>query len=118
MTKQEFIEKLRLVDKMADDNQVFTYFDLNGIEDMTAISNEDYQTIEMVYAFHPAISETAGKMQIAQIYAYGGMSVIKDMVPTAVKARRIEAELRELKAKEHNLTEELARLKRGEEVQM
>lgn len=106
MTKQEFIEKLAEISNgSAKDAEL-------------VISNEDYPTIEMVYTYHPAISETNGKTQIAGIYMYGGMSVIRDMVPTAAKARRIEIQLRELKAQEYNLREELERLKAGEEVEM
>lgn len=55
------------------------------------ISNEDYAVVEQVYAFHPSISETTGKAEIAAIYNLpGGMRVIRDMVPTAEKARDIE----------------------------
>ena len=106
MTKQEFIEKLSEID-----------VDLGPLTEQK-LTNEDYLTIEMVYTYHPVIGETNGKTQIAQIYAYGGMRVIKDMVPTAATARRIETQLRELKAQEYNLREELKRLKTGEEVQM
>ena len=118
MTKQEFIEKIKIIDKIAGDHKMFTYMDRNGINDITEISDEDYQTIELVYTFHPAIGETTGKMQIAHIYMYGGMGVIRDMVPTAVKARRIETELQRLRAEEHNLKAELERLRTGEEVEI
>ena len=106
MTKQEFISKLREMDagSAADAKQ--------------EISNEDYRTIETVYTWHPAIGEVTGKEQIAGIYMYGGMGVIRDMLPTAAKARRIEGELQALRAQEHNLKAELERLKTGEEVEI
>lgn len=118
MTKQEFMDKLKIVDSIADDKKVFTALKYDEAGEILEISNEDYLTIETVYTYHPAISEVTGKIQIATIYAYGGMAVIKDMIPTAVKARRIEAELQEIRAKEHNLRAELERLRKGEEVEI
>lgn len=120
MTKQEFMSKLRLVEKLADTNHVFTFLDINRKDDgddIPEVSNEDYLTIEMVYAYHPAIDEVAGKMQIAQLYAYGGMAVIRDMVPTAAKARQIEVKLREVNAKKRNLTAQLEALRTGKEAE-
>ena len=49
----------------------------------TAISDEEYRIIDKVYTWHPAISETAGKSQIADLYRSGGMTVIKNMEETA-----------------------------------
>lgn len=103
MTKQEFMDRLAALDPGSPEAE---------------ITNDEYLTIETVYTFHPAISETEGKTQIAGIFLYGGMAVIKDMLPTAVKARRIEAELQEIRAKEHNLRAELERLRKGEEVEI
>lgn len=37
------------------------------------VSDKDYEVIDRVYTFHPAISETEGKKQIADIYNAGGM---------------------------------------------
>lgn len=90
MTKSEFMDALRIAEKLADKNHVFTYMDLNSKHDeeeeileVPEISDEDYLAIEMVYTYHPAIDAVHGKMQIAQIFAYGGMEVIRDMVPSA-----------------------------------
>lgn len=117
MTKQEFMEKLRAVDKMADANYVFTSLAYNDDQEVAEISNEDYLTIETVYTHHPAISDVFGKIQIAQIYAYGGMGVIRDMLPTAIKARQIESQLREIKSQERNLLAQLEELKTGREYE-
>ena len=121
MTKSEFMDKLRIAEKLADNNHVFTYLDLNSkhdeIPEVPEISNEDYSAIEMVYTYHPAIDAVHGKMQIAQIFAYGGMGVIKDMMPTAAKARQIETELRAVNAKKRNLVAQLEALKTGKEAE-
>ena len=101
MTRQEFIEKLTEIDLEIGQNT----------EHM--LTNEEYLTIEMVYAYHPAIRNSCGKKQIAHIYAYGGMAVIRDMVPTAAKARQIEVQLREVQAQKRNLIAQLEELRTG-----
>ena len=106
MTKQEFIDKLTEIDPEIGQNteQVLT--------------NEDYLTIEMVYTYHPVIRDSCGKKQIAHIYAYGGMGVIRDMVPTAVKAREIERKLQEVQAQKRNLLAQLEELRTGKESEV
>ncbi|WP_313152101.1 hypothetical protein [Lacrimispora sp.] len=58
------------------------------------VSNEEYGTIEYVYTWHPAISETEGKTQIARLYTDYGMTVIEDMLERAGKMEKLEGELR------------------------
>ena len=53
------------------------------------ISDSDYEIIETVYAFHPAISDVRGKEQIAWLYTTLGMAVINDMLPLSIKAREL-----------------------------
>lgn len=76
MTKQEFEERIN-----------------------ATISPLDYSVIEYVYMFHPAISETNGKNQIAKIYEIGGMRLIKDMVSTAKTGDRLDSEIMKAKAR-------------------
>ena len=57
------------------------------------VSDADYTIIERVYAFHPVISNTKGKQQIADLYKIGGMRVIKDMVATADAAEVIDQQI-------------------------
>ena len=65
---------------------------LNGSTDN--LTAEDYQTIEFVYNFHPAVPE---KSDIAAVYALKhGMSIIRDMVPTAKKAQELDSQMMEL----------------------
>ena len=53
-------------------------------------TDKEYETIETVYTFHPSISETEGKKQIANLFDNFGFRIIADMLPTAVKAREYE----------------------------
>ena len=62
------------------------------------ISDFDYEKIEVVYTFHPAISEVHGKEQIALIYTTFGMTVINDMLSRAIKARELENKISQAKA--------------------
>lgn len=62
------------------------------------VSEKNYSIIEKVYTFHPAISNTEGKDQIAQLYKIGGMSIILDMVKTAEIAADLDDEMRRARA--------------------
>jgi hypothetical protein len=47
------------------------------------ISSDDFDAINMVYAWHPMISDTKGKAEIATLYRQGGMGIINNMLATA-----------------------------------
>ena len=68
-----------------------------------SFTDDIYAEIETVYTYHPCISETEGKKQIAYLYDTFGARIIRDMLLTAIKARDYEMlmaqkrlELREL----------------------
>lgn len=63
------------------------------------VKKEEYKVIELVYTWHPAISNTTGKKQMAYLYINFGISVIKGMVPVAQKMYEIDKERRELQGK-------------------
>ena len=85
------------------------------------ISDREYELIETVYTWHPAISEVGGKDQIATLYKTGGMPLIKSMLEAASimmdlekerqqAMRRLEEILKRIKAvTAGDLTEELCR---------
>lgn len=60
----------------------------------TLPTESEWEAIQTVYAFHPSISETQGKSQIAYLYSTFGMRVIRDMLPTAKMAATIENQIR------------------------
>ena len=62
------------------------------------VTDGDYEKIEAVYMWHPAISETDGKKQIADLYNMGGMGIISDMLPVAAQVRSMENEIERLQA--------------------
>lgn len=53
--------------------------------DSEEISNRDYEAVENVYMYHPAIDDIKGKEQIVYLYKEFGMTVIKDMEKRAVQ---------------------------------
>lgn len=56
------------------------------------VREEEYKIIEFVYMWHPSISETRGKEQIANLYSEYGMAVITGMVPLATYCKIVEDE--------------------------
>lgn len=92
MTKDEFISKIT-TDKIPTD--------------------EEYDVIETVYAFHPCIDNVKGKEQIAELYSKFGFRVIKDMKETAEKARQLEDKILKLNSQLDAVRQEYNLLKSG-----
>lgn len=57
------------------------------------VTEKEYKDIEFVYTFHPSVSNTEGKKQIAELYKIGGIRLIRDMIPTAKKAQILEEKI-------------------------
>lgn len=79
----------------------------------TKVIHADYEIIEYVYTFHPAIDEVKGKDQIAELYNLGGMRLMKDMVPTAKKMEQYEGQRRALQLELQDLEHEMKNLRIG-----
>lgn len=58
------------------------------------ISDQNYEIIETVYTWHPAINEVGGKDQIATLYETGGMPLIKSMLEAANIMMNLDKERR------------------------
>lgn len=78
------------------------------------VTDEEYKKIEFVYTWHPSISETDGKNQIAMLVGAFGMRIIEDMLPTAQKAQELEDKRMALKNQLDKVNDEYRKLKRGE----
>lgn len=76
-------------------------------------TDAEYKLIEYVYNFHPAISATDGKKQIAELYVKFGMCLINDMRPRATMMEQKERELREAMAALNKVKEEIEEIQRG-----
>ena len=77
------------------------------------ISELDWEIINTVYTYHPLISNTNGKDEIAAFYNQGGLGLLQDMFPTAdsigqnesfIQKKTVEIE-RMTRAHEKNLKE-------------
>ena len=77
------------------------------------VTSEDYKIIEEVYTWHPAIDGRNGKRQIADLYLNVGMRIIRDMLPTAEKAKTLSEEIRVQRAKLSELEHEYTKLRAG-----
>lgn len=102
MTKQEFMNKVAEVTPKE--------------KKIAVVSDTDYALVERVYTFHPAISETEGKRQIAELYVNFGMVLIMDMLPRAEVMEKKESELREARAALSRIQEEIEEIRRGGEL--
>lgn len=74
-------------------------------------TDAEYTAIETVYTFHPSISETEGKKQIATLYDTYGIRIIADMLPTANKAREYEENITKKRHELEELQEEFKKFK-------
>lgn len=81
------------------------------------VTDQMYRDIEYVYMFHPSISETEGKRQIAELFATYGMALIRDMIPRAKQMEKKETDLRELRVKMQQLERQIQELRTGEELE-
>lgn len=78
------------------------------------VSNEDYNVIETVYIWHPSISEVSGKDQISSIYRQFGMPVIHDMLETAMYAKELDAQRRQLMRCVDEIDQRFCKLQNGD----
>lgn len=79
------------------------------------VTEKEYKDIKFVYTFHPSISNTEGKTQIAQLYKIGGMRLIKDMLPTARKAQELDNKIMKANSNLMELKRQFEMLANGEE---
>lgn len=78
-------------------------------------TDEEFGIITTVYNFHPSISETEGKDQIAELYNNFGMTVIRDMVPRAKEMQKLEGELMKARFEFERVQDAIKALREGGE---
>lgn len=71
-----------------------------------AVTAQEFNIINEVYVFHPSISDTEGKDQMAELYNRFGFMLILDMYPTAKKAEEYYNRRLDLRAQMAQLEEE------------
>lgn len=79
------------------------------------VTDEEYELIETVYMWHPAIRNASGKEEVAELYKSFGLMIFKNMYPRAVKLKEINEEIRSLNRAKDRLAMERERLKKGSE---
>lgn len=87
----------------------------NEFEEMIgrSVTDEEYQLIEEVYMYHPAIRTASGKEEVAELYKSFGIVIFYDMYPRARKAKDIEENIRMLDKTRAALVDKLKLLKMG-----
>ena len=81
-----------------------------------SVTEADWKIIEKVYTFHPSISETKGKEQIADLYTEYGMGIIRDMLPRAEVMQKLEDEQRKARAELDRITALIEETRAGGEI--
>lgn len=79
----------------------------------SSISVEDYAVVERVYMFHPAISETAGKEEVSELYKKFGMAIFMDMLQRAEMAESLIWKIRKNRKRIAELEKQFNELKYG-----
>lgn len=79
----------------------------------SSISAEDYAVVERVYMFHPAISETAGKEEVSELYKKFGMAIFMDMLQRAEMAESLIWKIRQNRKRIAELEKQFNELKYG-----
>lgn len=79
----------------------------------TEIPEKEYEVIEYVYQFHPVVSETSGKEEVAELWKSFGTSIFYDMLPRARAAEKIESEIRATRMHLEALLDQYNELKCG-----
>lgn len=78
------------------------------------LCEEDWDIVQLVYTWHPAISNTEGKDEIVELYCAMGMPFIRSMAPQALTCRLLEEALNraktELAKREESLQESIKRV--------
>ena len=78
-----------------------------------SVTDEEYELIETIYMWHPAIRNTSGKEEVAELYLSFGLVIFKDMYPRAMKLKEIDEEIRSLNRVKDSLIAKRERLKRA-----
>lgn len=82
-----------------------------------SVTDKTFGMITHVYTFHPSISETNGKAQIAYLFYNFGMRIIKDMYPTATKMAELEEEKAEAVRNLNNINDKINKFKYGGDIE-
>lgn len=87
---------------------------LNELEPIQrTVSDEDYNLIEYVYTWHPCISNTKGKAQVAWLFNEFGIRIFKDMQATASRNQDLEEAIQRTRGQLQKLLDEADELRKG-----
>lgn len=87
----------------------------NEFEEMigSSVTDEEYQLIEEVYLWHPAIRGSSGEEDVAELYERFGIVIFYDMYPRAREVKDIEHSIQTINKAREDLVDKLKRLKMG-----
>lgn len=80
------------------------------------VDDFEYTMVEEVYTWHPSISETNGKQEIATIFKIGGIRIIKDMYATARASQAMQKERAMINSRLDYIAKQYEALSKGFDV--
>lgn len=72
-----------------------------------ALSDRDFEIIETVYLYHPAIRDVSGKEELAELYKNFGMTIFYDLVGRAKRNQDLADQLRQTQAETDRIKENI-----------
>lgn len=72
-----------------------------------ALSDGDYEIIETVYLYHPAIRGASGVKELAELYKSFGMTIFYDMIGRAKRNQDLDGQYRRAQAEADRIKEEI-----------
>ncbi len=72
-----------------------------------ALSDGDYEIVETVYLYHPAIRGASGVEELAELYKSFGMTIFHDMIGRAKRNQDLDGQLRQAQAETDRIKEEI-----------
>ena len=76
-----------------------------------ALSDRDYEIIETVYLYHPAIRDVSGVEEVAELYKSFDMTIFYDLFGRAKKNQDLEDQLHHTQAEADRIREEMVQNK-------
>ena len=91
-------------------------YEFEELLNQQSVRDEDWRIIKQVYTWHPAIDNVKGKQQMAVLYKEFGMSLINNLLETALMNERIHEAKYQLALKMDELNRMEETLKAGKKV--
>lgn len=74
------------------------------------LTNNEWNLVNRVYTFHPAIKDVGGKQQVARLWKEFGPIIFQDMLPRAEKAAELDHKRNRLRKELDSIEDQMKEL--------